>query len=476
MNKLSLVLIHILVLFLFHELFHDISGIIVVGEENFDIIREKFDKKFHQKCGKYPFVEQYKRYLSNLSQVPKQDLKYIIFTFHEGKASLGGLGDRLAGLITTIAYAIRYNRVLLIAADNSFEEYFQSYFHYSQGSMLLSWKDWTWSGLSIQGGDFSNYTIKHLHCINPKSSQKICSLENLQFEETIIKIRVNRAYLCRWYVYQDQLKIKSQLLSLFHSEEGSSMDNDQDDLLEISGCLLRLVMWPTTQLWKDLYTHYFANHVDNKILYQIGFHFRCGDDSFAKVNSKSSQCFIESKETWKGTSFYDDISLDSPVDAGACGRRVINEITSLIPPDSIFAYIASDNIVSSQQINETLTWTHTIQPSKACHVDFQSPIASKCLSNTLLQWFMLSISDMIIMQSLVIADLTSTYHDEQKFSSTGELIPPEQGPISAFSRYAAIYGLSSHESRYGITCNQTNSIKLARQTLGNWVCDPKLFF
>ena len=39
----------------------------------------------------------------------------------------GGLGDRLGGLITAMAFALRTNRIFLIHGDKSFEESFRPY-------------------------------------------------------------------------------------------------------------------------------------------------------------------------------------------------------------------------------------------------------------------------------------------------------------------------------------------------------------
>eukprot|EP00600_Ochromonadales_sp_CCMP1393_P002578 CAMPEP_0174985128 /NCGR_PEP_ID=MMETSP0004_2-20121128/18157_1 /TAXON_ID=420556 /ORGANISM="Ochromonas sp., Strain CCMP1393" /LENGTH=70 /DNA_ID=CAMNT_0016237717 /DNA_START=17 /DNA_END=225 /DNA_ORIENTATION=- len=63
---------------------------------------------------------------------------------------------------------------------------------------------------------------------------------------------------------------------------------------------------------------------------QVGFHFRCGDSSFSTGSTSSShhhhqhkapnpECYYDPAVPWKGTSFADDRSIDSPVDEATCG-------------------------------------------------------------------------------------------------------------------------------------------------------------
>ena len=98
---------------------------------------------------------------------------------------------------------------------------------------------------------------------------------------------------------------------------------------------------------------------------------------------------------------------------------------------------------------------------------------------TFVQWFMLSMSDEIVMQSLQTnIDVISPYHEPSP--STAALDSEyakwaRTGPISAFSRYAAIYGLRKDSMRYGLGCGSVNKTALSWQTQGNWICDPKFF-
>jgi hypothetical protein len=421
--------------------------------------RSRFEKKFEQTCNKYPFVQQYYESLKN----PYDE--YTIFVFHEDKQYLGGLGDRFGGLINAMAFSLRTKRRLLISGDKSFEESFQPYHPDPSKINDLSWKDWDWSGWKR---DYSNNMTFMRHCINPKPSATICSLEH-NFPTKVVKLRQNRAYLCRWAVKPSVKKLN--LLG----ELG--VNGETADLFEVAGCMLRLALWPTETLWRvldDLMQPQFDQMTTSQLSYQVGIHYRCGDSSFEKnndVNRKPNpQCYYDSKIPWKGTTFMDDVSMDSPMDAAICGKKMLNSITSN-DQSSILTYIASDNIDSSKQIGDTLKWPLTMRPGGACHVDGGS---TQCLLSTAAQWLMLSLSDRIIMQALIKTDIATVWGFEDVTSPPRHLI--QQAPISAFSRFAAIYALDPDVISYGISCNKVNKTILSRQTQGNWICDPKRFY
>lgn len=325
------------------------------------------------------------------------------------------------------------------------------------------------------------------HCVNPRPSRTVCALES-SYATKVVKYRGNRSYICRWTTNPivSQLQLLQQL--------GISNLNDVN-LYEIAGCLLRLVMWPTEQLWKAIdsiiqpsYGHIYTAtapdsgniHDDDKnqqpvLSTQISLHFRCGDISMsahkneANTQTIDSQCLFHNDREWKGTSFMDDYSLESPIDLSYCARKIINKIAKKDNDSSIFVYIASDNPSTANQMYSALDWFHSIKAPPACHIDLSSNNAL-CSLFTSAQWMLLSLSDHIVMQSLLpTTDLN--YHDP--ISANHVLQPP---PISAFSRYAAIYSLSDDVFYYGLTCSSINATALSRQTQGNWVCNPKTFF
>ena len=129
--------------------------------------RQRFNDKFNATCAKFPFVSLF---TEMLERPISSDDKFLIFVFHEGNSGGGGgLGDRVAGMITALAYAIRTNRRFLIQGDEAFEEAFRPYnprdvTNQSTEKHTYSWNDWEWSGWSR---GFASNMIK-LHCVNPK--------------------------------------------------------------------------------------------------------------------------------------------------------------------------------------------------------------------------------------------------------------------------------------------------------------------
>ncbi len=192
---------------------------------------------------------------------------------------------------------------------------------------------------------------------------------------------------------------------------------EDTDLYEIGGCLLRLGLWPTERLWTELdnwlemqgfdslYQGYQGSTStssssasdaggtgkrrrrslskntekadDNrktKPLFQIGMHFRCGDSSFTlpadgtdtgKVRRRNPECWYDPKQQWNGTAFYDDLSMDSPVDEANCVQKLLHgtadnkddiagdankSVKNPVDPWAL-VYIASDNGDSAQQVS-----------------------------------------------------------------------------------------------------------------------------
>lgn len=469
--------------------------------------RQRFEDKFEKTCSKYPFVHKYVENLKN----PSSD--YVIFVFHEaGQKAHGGLGDRVAGIITAMAYALRTGRTFLMQGDSAFEETFRPYYppnmkdFVSEPEKKYSWKSWEWANWSRE---FS-HNMSSLHCINPKPKMHFCALDHNHFaQHKVIKYYGNRSYLCRWLI-KASLGMRSELAKTLDMHVGS-------DLYELGGCLLRLAMWPTERLWEALdesldaqfsLSDTFASVVSKSDISaaststsgvvpttkQVGFHFRCGDSSFtaAAGGAPNPECYLDpsGKIPWKGTGFSDDHSMDSPLDAAQCGRQILTSQAQNTPvlgtssavggaehrfvsaqqAHGVLAYIASDNGDSSKQINSTLNWGLTIKPPDACHMDLQKN--TLCTLMTSLHWFMLSLSDVIVMQALIKPG-ESVYSNSPE---TAHLSDDEPAPISAFSRYAAIYSLSDHVIRYGKGCRTANTTQLSYQTHGNWVCDPRMFY
>lgn len=440
-------------------------------------MKAKFRSKFMKTCAKYSFVHKYMESMKNPSD------KYLIYVFHDGKGKLtGGLGDRLAGIVTAVAYAIRTNRNFLMQGDESFEKTFQPY--HLDDEIELSWGNWEFAKWDRSYS--SNMT--QLRCHNPKSSHVYCALDHTASLENYKVVRYigNRAYICRWLIKED-LDLRSEL-------EKSLGINIHSNLYEVAGCLLRLAMHPTNLLWEesvkqlaqmnDRYKEWSASKI-----VQVGIHFRCGDSSFvtSKTTASSSSlalspCMHHPNIPWKGIVFVDELSTDSPLAMAQCAKRLLeasdgiyhrnNSATNTNAEMRSVAFVASDNTMSATQITNTIDWPNVYHPPPACHIDLQKSL--QCSLSTITQWFLLAQSDYLITQAMSKATEETPFFDTKEYAYLRQ--PVEYfPPISAFSRFAGIYGLIG-ENVLNDQCVATSASALSHYSHGNWVCNPKTFY
>jgi hypothetical protein len=194
--------------------------------------KERFENVFFKKCPKYEF---YNRYLAQFNKQGDRD--YVVFVFHDPGSSTGGLGDRLAGLLSAFAFSIRTGRTLLVQGDEALETLFRPFTlsdskHGSYPSSnshsnrnnsnnidsnnndnnisnnLPSWSQWEWAGWQKE---FSSNMTYYNKCVNPKSHNTYCALDS-NVNRRVLKIRSNRCYLCRWLLRKD-LGLSNELLS-----------------------------------------------------------------------------------------------------------------------------------------------------------------------------------------------------------------------------------------------------------------------
>lgn len=111
----------------------------------------------------------------------------------------------------------------------------------------------------------------------------------------------------------------------------------------------------------------------------------------------------------------------------------------------IHLYIASDSHSASTQINTAANYAKSAISPHGCHVEMDQ--SEGCQTETIVFWLLLALSDVMITQT-----------DDGK-------------PISAFSRYAALYGLQNDPFRDPLNCDKVQSIKNMSWTWnGNWFC------
>jgi hypothetical protein len=220
------------------------------------MIQQQFIKQFQDTCSKYPFVNRF------ISKLEDPGDRYLMFVFDEQGLNNGGLGDRFAGLLSAVSMALRFNRTLLIRDSRGFSKYFRPYhpedIHNNTPKYL--WDDYLqWSNYDVKLANHDATEYDLYYCINNNNMRSsACSMENGDVPQPIILLRSNRVYLCRYDRNPETAAFREMKAIL---GENATTNN----LYEASGCMLRLALWPTQQLWKDTDKSYFED-IYSKIL------------------------------------------------------------------------------------------------------------------------------------------------------------------------------------------------------------------
>jgi hypothetical protein len=216
------------------------------------LVRDHFEKTFHNTCRRFKFIQDYWKMLES---PPGQVVEFEFNVKGAKEGDLGGVGDRLGGLISAVAIALRFQRLVVIDADEAFNQYFRplrnpsivkafpraEVFSYENSS---AWAKYTPSNdPRLVNNDMSRCSNPEYHpefYLNPENIHK-CGLDNYKLDDVkdqpIIKIRANRCYLCKWMSNPTDAA-RSQLIDVLGLSEN-------DNLYEVGGCMLRLVIWPT---------------------------------------------------------------------------------------------------------------------------------------------------------------------------------------------------------------------------------------
>lgn len=518
-----------------------------------EYLKQRFNDTFHDHCDKYSFVQRF----SNLIENPSG--KYIMFVMQEHGLRNGGLGDRLAGLISAVTFSVRFNRTLVIRSENNFHTLFRP-FHPTdilETKPKYTWGNWmTWSGYNMAWANHDETEYDMWECINNNGIKSDhCSMEGGDVSTPTILLRSNRCYLCRYDLHHGNgvgFRDLREELQISATE----------DLYKVAGCMLRLAFWPTEELWKDVDAYYstfgkefglsvaddlkrqsqsrrYLRHADpvvglqlpssklpmiptrqlqnttvsskfnhtgkpypvpttssagkapagsnqphkhqhtNKIspFYQISMHFRCGDSSYRKNGDADACEFKKGSSPQSGTSY---MQAGNPIRLAECAAETFRNHTqamiadhrSILTPQRlqilfkqhqksgqplsfetvskegqlVLMYITSDSDYSSKQMMESVQYNVSAIAPSGCHIEVDS--STQCMELTATQWFVLAQSAHIVVQTL-----------------------DDFAPVSAFSRYAGIYSLSSAVFRNGLHCSnvQSNSY-LSRVQQGNWYC------
>lgn len=508
-------------------------------------LRLRFEERFNQTCLKYPFVSRF------VNQIENTGDKYVVFVYHEQGLRNGGLGDRIGGLITALALSLRTNRTFLIESHNDFGDLFRPYHpvdvYKPASEQVYTWSNWTrWSHYNISYSNNDNTELDLWDCINCVTwKNKACGQDDgaTGVGQPIIKLRANRAFLCKWAKHPD-LQAWKELMPLGFGPK--------TNLLEAAGCMMRLVMWPTEKLWA-----FAAKEVGNLAIFkqdtpaegsstrngnieygiQIGMHFRCGDLSYKKPGSFDRACEHDVTGGKDPHVESDYMRYSTPDQLGRCAAEIIFNYTNGLhssteelqhasiyerngtipyefpkedetpppPPKTLrgrrrrllhamaenetypttddwsstdlgkgkaaslvrvngtlsflpsahaalrkrlpVVYIASDNPASANQMNATCGWPLTYISPKGCHVEMDK--SADCNLATTAYWLLLAVSDIIVHQSDQVGS-----------------------PISAFSRFAAVYGLKGDSLRDAKNCSRVVPFaEMGHKWMGNWFCD-----
>jgi hypothetical protein len=451
----------------------------------YDVLRPKFYREFTQMCSKYPF---YHNYLNNLKYPPG---RFVVFVFQEANLKTGGMGDRMAGLLTAAGMAIRYNRTLIIRSQNGLDKLFRPFLpredekrlsnviQYGNGSYGLDWARYKRSYERVDATELDLYFCINHSAIKNKMEGK-CAPSGKDPSQPIILFRGNRCYMCHWYMNK-RAAARKQIL---HAIGGNGRD---DDLYRVAGCLLRLALWPTDYFWSKV-DEAFNRHYDElkakKVIantneryvtleyhlslipkYVFTLHYRCGDATW-KLRKPVEYCqhsFLYNKTNARFQKVRYNIPpheespnmvYGTPDTIARCARQMLLDLTKNmnastehnLPIDTKVAVnLLSDNIGSYTQMYNIIQWQNLVRAPHTCHIDLDHSF--ECLVDTAVSWFIMAMSDYFVVPS----------NDDNV-------------PVSGFSRYAAIYGMKEASLVNGRTCKVIDRSPLSRKHHENWFC------
>eukprot|EP01039_Chlorochromonas_danica_P007515 gene7515-8312_t len=484
-------------------------------------LQNQFTQAFYDRCWKYSVFREYTRQLENghLS-----NRRFVVFVFHQKRLRNGGLGDRLAGLISAMNFAIRFNRTLLVRSENKIGRLFSPFHPLPEVRARLSYENWTqWAtGYNPSWENHDETEHDMWYCINNVGTgSPRCSLEWGDVNQQIILLRSNRCYLCRDWNLPPSVASHQDLLHLLSGEDkpkgnhssSSSSDSDRHplspDLYELGGCMLRMAFWPTDLLWKEVDRYYSEVakdlHLTEKLefderrrskqrrrklsangkkkkggastgpFYQIGMHFRCGDHAYISGTSFDSHCIYNGTYldfTAKETSHaYNGAMVEgTPYDLGKCAARVAENQTNWLVDQHIPIAGRGESIEPSSQLLLSMGASDNFQSTKQM-------IDVSLSSNNRIGGGLLSPSGCHIelqdsFECLLIT-VSTWFALSLSDAIVIQTIRDARYPIpsSAFSRYAGLYSLKRNVFRDARHCDEIPDHQvMGISQQGNWFC------
>ena len=391
-----------------------------------------------QTCLSQPWVHEYfKR-----QQDPNID-KYVIFVFTDtilldkDQGYRGGIGDRLAGLISAFVYSQKVNRKFIIEASSDMMSIFQPY-QYSNSTNMLQYHSFSSSlsaAAATSASSYSSGSVRDIRCMfHERLKNSECSL-NRDYDQKVIRLHSNMATLCAASVPSKCDTMPVPPSTLF----------DRNKLDTNAGCILRLALWPKPDLWTALFDRF---DVKSPFDMMFGAHFRCGDHSF-NSSKAGGPCVKVLWKRWSGNAPKGLRSKESPIDIGRCLRSSLDSSEALQP----LVYVASDNVQSAAQIKSRIRPTVSVLTSPdTCHIDHQLPGGPSCEVNNLVDWFFLTLSTKLVTQVI---------------RSKGEVGSAK--PLSGFPLSAALYSLNKGALVDGYKCKPL-AYDIFLESFGTWEC------
>lgn len=197
--------------------------------------------------------------------------------------------------------AIRFNRALIIRAENDFFRLFRPYlpFEYEEqykDKITYNRTNLEWAKYNYKNENNDNTELDLWNCINVPGSYGVhCGQIWGNPGQPNILLRGNRAYICRWAHSPNDYVCKQEV--------NREIGPENDDYMESAGCMLRLAMWPTDLMWQSideameshrsslkergLTRHHEESGKWRKL---VSLHFRCGDLGYIHGESYNLAC------------------------------------------------------------------------------------------------------------------------------------------------------------------------------------------
>eukprot|EP01033_Poteriospumella_lacustris_P011941 gene11941-8524_t len=472
------------------------------AEQLAQLLRRRFEQRFADRCAQLPLVHDHfaRRPAANASAA--RCASFVLFDdASRGRPRrLGGLGDRLAGLVSVFFWSLRQRRALLIedpqrVAAELFAPLPPTGRRCRRGARPASFFERRRRRRPADGPVAAAVPrdARDVFCVNPRPRDAGCALEtDADAAVAWLRVRLNRAYLCRWLATPSAAQ--RQLLAL---RRGA----DRVDLALWSGCALRLLLRPRAALWRRLATllrrhtsalwaaetaagaatataQLLRRHGD--AVEAVALHFRCGDHRFDELRAAAAP----------DAQFRRCASLGANGSGGAAAAAAAAAAVATRDAPLRVYVVASDAEDAALEMARELRRQHAatrprqdallVALPRGAHLDGAASRAAA--QETLVAWTLLALCDALAVQAV-------DRGDEAAPAASAAAAVPQM--VSAFSRSALWFGLGGvaggavgdgvvFATRREPRCrrvalapatNATAAAAFALRSQGNWRCD-----